>query len=103
VPDLIDIAVIDLSFISLLKVLPKTLEFLNENGEVLALIKPQFEVGKDMVEKGGIIKSEQKRLSAVENIRTGAEQLGYKTIGLFESPVHGQKGNIEYFIYLRRS
>jgi len=103
VPDLIDIAVIDVSFISLLKVLPKTLEFLQENGEILALIKPQFEVGKDLVEKGGIIKSEEKRISAVENIRTGAEQIGFKTIGLFESPVHGQKGNIEYFIYLGRN
>ncbi|OGW32533.1 MAG: RNA methyltransferase [Nitrospirae bacterium GWC2_42_7] len=103
VPDLIDIAVIDVSFTSLLKVLPKTLEFLQENGEILALIKPQFEVGKDLVEKGGIIKSEEKRISAVENIRTGAEQIGFKTIGLFESPVHGQKGNIEYFIYLGRN
>lgn len=103
VPDLIDIAVIDVSFISLLKVLPKTLEFLKNDGEVLALIKPQFEVGKDMVEKGGIIKSEHKRIAAVENIRTGAEQIGFKTIGLFESPVHGQKGNIEYFIYLGRN
>jgi 23S rRNA (cytidine1920-2'-O)/16S rRNA (cytidine1409-2'-O)-methyltransferase len=103
VPDPIDIAVIDVSFISLLKVLPKALEFLQEDGEVLALIKPQFEVGKNMVEKGGIIKSEQKRISAVENIRAGAEQAGFKIIGLFESPVHGQKGNIEYFIYLGRN
>ncbi len=103
VPDPIDIAFIDVSFISLSKVLPKTLEFLKNNGEVLALIKPQFEIGKGMVEKGGVIKNETKRMSTVESIRSGAEQTGFKIIGLFESPVRGQKGNIEYFIYLRRA
>lgn len=101
IPDLIDIAFIDLSFISLLKVLPKTLEFLKESGKVLALIKPQFEVGKGMVGKGGIVRDKSKRMSVVENIRAGAEKIGFKTIGLFESPIRGQKGNIEYFIYLK--
>ncbi len=101
IPEKIDIVLIDVSFISLLKVLQKTLEFLKDCGEVLALIKPQFEVGKGMVDKGGIIKDESKRMTAVENVRAGAEQFGFKTIGLFKSPIPGQKGNIEYFIYLR--
>jgi len=103
VPDSIDMIVIDVSFISLTKVLPKSLDFLDKKGEILALIKPQFEVGREMVEKGGVIKDESKRKYAVENINAFAESIGLETIGIFESPVHGQKGNIEYFIYLRRN
>jgi 23S rRNA (cytidine1920-2'-O)/16S rRNA (cytidine1409-2'-O)-methyltransferase len=103
IPDRIDIALIDVSFISLLKVLPKTLEFLKERGNILALIKPQFEVGKEKVEKGGVIRDKVKRMSAIANIRAGAEQLGFEVLGVFESPIRGQKGNIEYFIYLRRN
>lgn len=102
VPDPIDLVLIDVSFISLTKVLPKCLEFLDRQGKVLALVKPQFEVGKGMVEKGGVIKDESKRRDAVENINTFALSNGLDTIGIYESPVHGQKGNIEYFIYLRR-
>jgi 23S rRNA (cytidine1920-2'-O)/16S rRNA (cytidine1409-2'-O)-methyltransferase len=103
VPDLIDLAVVDVSFISLLKVLPKILEFLKGDGEVLALIKPQFEVGKGMVGKGGIVKDEAQRMAAVESIREGAEMSGLRTLGTFESPVRGRKGNTEYFIHLRRN
>ncbi len=103
IPEPIDLIVIDVSFISLTKVLPVCLEFLDNKGEILALIKPQFEVGKEMVEKGGVIKDEAKRTRAVENIRAFAELHGLKTLGIFESPVHGQKGNIEYFIYLGRT
>ena len=102
VPDPVDLVLIDVSFISLTKVLPKCLEFLDRQGEVLALVKPQFEVGKGMVEKGGVIKDESKRIRAVENINTFAVSGGLETIGTYESPVHGHKGNIEYFIYLRR-
>ncbi len=103
IPDPVDLIVIDVSFISLTKVLPKCLEFLDKQGEILALIKPQFEVGRELVEKGGVIKDESKRKVAVENIKAFAESIGLETIGIFESPVHGQKGNIEYFIYLRRN
>ena len=100
VPEPVDIAVIDVSFISVLKVLPKVLEFLGSGGKVLALIKPQFEAGKGMVGKGGIVKEESTRLSAVESVRQWADETGLQTLGIFESPVRGQKGNIEYFIYL---
>jgi 23S rRNA (cytidine1920-2'-O)/16S rRNA (cytidine1409-2'-O)-methyltransferase len=103
VPDLADLILIDVSFISLTKVLPKCLEFLDNDGVILALIKPQFEVGREMVEKGGVIRDESKRLAAVENIKLFAVSIGLEVIGIFESPVHGQKGNIEYFIYLRRN
>ncbi|MGC2063036.1 MAG: TlyA family RNA methyltransferase [Thermodesulfovibrionales bacterium] len=100
--DRIDCAVIDVSFISLLKVLPAVRDLLALDGTVLALIKPQFEVGRFQVGKGGIVKDESRRLAAVDCVRQGAEALGFRTMGLFQSPVTGQKGNIEYFIYLER-
>jgi len=103
IPEPVKLILIDVSFISLTKVLPKCLEVMDDNGGILALVKPQFEVGKGMVDKGGVIKDESKRMAAVENIRDFAETIGLECKGIFESPVHGQKGNIEYFIYLRRT
>lgn len=102
VPDAIDLAAIDVSFISLSKVLPKVMEFLGENGMILALVKPQFEVGKGEVGKGGIVREEEKRLAALESVKAFAEDLGLKCLDAFQSPVRGQKGNIEYFLYMRR-
>lgn len=99
----LDFATIDVSFISLLKVLPKVKEFLKKGGEVLALIKPQFEVGKGEVDKGGVIRSEEKRRRAVTKVEEGVESMGFIVLGIFESPVKGQKGNIEYFIHMRRN
>jgi 23S rRNA (cytidine1920-2'-O)/16S rRNA (cytidine1409-2'-O)-methyltransferase len=78
------------------------LKFIREEGEVLALVKPQFEVGKGEVGKGGIVKDEEQRLKAVKNVREDLEKLGLSTIGIFQSPVPGQKGNIEYFLYMKR-
>jgi 23S rRNA (cytidine1920-2'-O)/16S rRNA (cytidine1409-2'-O)-methyltransferase len=103
VPEPVDLAVIDVSFISLLKVLPKVGEFLEREGKVLALIKPQFEVGRGMVGKGGVVRDEAKRLSAVDAVREGARALGFAVIGVCDSPILGQKGNKEYFIFLGRN
>lgn len=103
IPDAIDIATIDVSFISLIKVVPRVLEFLKEDGEIIALIKPQFEVGKGEVDKGGIVKDEAKRLRAVETVQQGLESLRLKIIGVIQSPILGQKGNVEYLIYMRRN
>ncbi|MBZ0155974.1 MAG: TlyA family RNA methyltransferase [Alphaproteobacteria bacterium] len=102
VPDTVDIATIDVSFISLSLVVPKVLEFLKENGEIVALIKPQFEVGKGEVGKGGVVRDEEKRLRAVEMVRQTLESLGLETVGVIPSPITGQKGNVEYLIYLRK-
>jgi len=99
IPDSIDIATIDVSFISLNKVVPKVLEFLREDGEIIALIKPQFEVGRGEVDKGGIVRDEAKRLKAVEDMKKDFETIGLKVIGTMQSPISGQKGNVEYFIY----
>lgn len=99
---MIDISTVDVSFISLTKVIPKVLEFLKSNGEILALIKPQFEVGKADVGKGGIVREENKRLEAVKTVSDSLKAAGLVIIGTFESPVQGQKGNIEYFVYMRK-
>lgn len=97
--DMIDIAAIDVSFISLKKVIPKVMEFIKNRGEILALIKPQFEVGKGDVGRGGIVRDEEKRMEAVASVKEFTEMLGLKTEGIFLSPVPGQKGNREYFLY----
>jgi len=99
IPDVIDIAVIDVSFISLIKVVPSVLIFLKPGGELVTLIKPQFEVGKGEVGKGGIVKDAEKREAAVEQVKTSLERLGLRTIGIIESPIAGTKGNREYLGY----
>ena len=98
----IDIATVDVSFISLLKVIPKITEFLKKDGEIVALIKPQFEVGRKDVGKGGVVKDESKRLEVIEKISKEADNMGLEVKGVIKSPLVGPKGNIEYFIYLKR-
>lgn len=99
IPDAIDIIVIDVSFISLEKVVPPALTFLKPGGELVALIKPQFEVGKGEVGKGGIVKDAEKRQAAVDRVRQSLETLGFETVGIIDSPILGQKGNVEYLFY----
>jgi 23S rRNA (cytidine1920-2'-O)/16S rRNA (cytidine1409-2'-O)-methyltransferase len=102
IPDKIDIATIDVSFISLGKVVPKVIEFLSEKGELVALVKPQFEVGKGEVGKGGIVKDEEKRLAVIERVKEEFGALGLSVVGVITSPITGQKGNVEYLIYCVR-
>lgn len=102
VPDPLDIIVIDVSFISLLTVLPKALEFLSPGTEIVALIKPQFEVGRKEVGKGGVVRNPSKRDEAIRKIQDGAVSLGLEVTGIIESPITGPKGNIEYLIYLKK-
>ena len=102
VPDPIDIATIDVSFISLLKVIPNVLDFLIPNGKIIALIKPQFETGRENVGKGGVVKDENRQLEVIERIKTESEKMGLEVKGVTKSPIKGAKGNVEYFIYLRK-
>ena len=102
VQDNIDIATIDVSFISLLKVIPKVLEFLKPGGEIVALIKPQFEAGRKDVGKGGVVKDEKIHLKVIENIKTGSGAMGLEVMGTTISPVKGPKGNVEFLIYLKK-
>jgi 23S rRNA (cytidine1920-2'-O)/16S rRNA (cytidine1409-2'-O)-methyltransferase len=101
IPDRIDIATIDVSFISLSKVIPKVSEFLAPHGEIVALIKPQFEAGKKDVGKGGVVKDEKIRLSVIDRIKKKSEEIGFNVIGTTTSPIKGPKGNVEYLIYLK--
>ena len=97
-----DLIVIDASFISLDKILPATVGILREEGEVLALVKPQFEVGRFEVGKGGVVRDPQKHKSAVEGVVKEAEKLGYACSGTVRSPITGPAGNVEFFIRLYR-
>ncbi len=99
IPDMIDIATIDVSFISLKKVIPEVIKFMSKKGEIVALVKPQFEVGRDEVSKGGIVRDVEKRLKTVQFIKQFIEKSGLTVLESYESPVKGQKGNIEYFLY----
>jgi 23S rRNA (cytidine1920-2'-O)/16S rRNA (cytidine1409-2'-O)-methyltransferase len=98
----VDMATVDVSFISLKMVIPELIKFLKKDGEILSLVKPQFEVGRGEVGKGGIVREEHKRMSAVRSVLEFSENLGLATVGIFESPVSGQKGNREYFLCVKR-
>lgn len=97
----VDMAVIDASFISLAKVLPNTLRHLRPGGSVVALIKPQFEVGKGEVGKGGVVRDEEKHRAVVRSIEELALGLGLTVAGVTDSPILGPKGNREFLIYLK--
>ncbi|MCE5312320.1 MAG: TlyA family RNA methyltransferase [Nitrospiraceae bacterium] len=101
IPDRIDIAVIDVSFISLQKVMPRVMDFLKPEAEIVALVKPQFEVGKGEVGKGGIVRDDAKRLAALDSVKAFCIGLGLEYAGSTESPIAGQKGNREFLLYLR--
>ena len=96
------LAVIDASFISLDKVLPATLPLLAPDGEVLALIKPQFEVGRGQVGKGGVVRDPVQHAEVVEKVRESAASLGCRVLGVVESPLLGPKGNREFLIHLQK-
>lgn len=101
-PELPDIAVIDASFISLDKVLPQTLRLIKEDGVIVALIKPQFEVGRGQVGKGGVVRDEKKHQEVVEGITELAKGLGLRVLGVCDSPILGPKGNKEFLIHLQK-
>jgi len=99
IKDPIDIAVIDVSFISLTKVIPRVLEFLNEKGKIVALIKPQFELSPKEVGKGGVVKDIKLQNKAVEKVSQFLLELGLIIEGVIPSSITGKKGNQEYLIY----
>ena len=98
-----DLAVIDASFISLDKVLPPTLALLAPGAELVALIKPQFEVGRGLVGKGGVVRDPAQHAAVVARARSTAEELGCTVLGVTDSPLLGQKGNREFLIHLRKA
>ncbi len=98
----ISLAVIDVSFISLSKILPAVYNLLTSGAGVVALIKPQFEAKREQVGKGGIIRDERVRREVVEQAKAEAEALGFETVGIIQSPITGADGNVEFFIYLKK-
>jgi 23S rRNA (cytidine1920-2'-O)/16S rRNA (cytidine1409-2'-O)-methyltransferase len=98
----VDLIVIDTSFISIEKLLPHLLEFLRKGGTILSLIKPQFEVGKGEVGKGGVVKDPALHRKVIERISRSSQDLGLRVLGVTESPLLGPKGNKEFFIYLKK-
>jgi len=101
--DIIDGAVIDTSFISLRIVVPSTVRLLKKEGFILALIKPQFEAGKGMVGKGGVVRDSVLQKRIVDELIAFFSQSGLTVCGTLESPIRGPKGNKEVFIYLKTS
>ncbi|MBI4423840.1 MAG: TlyA family RNA methyltransferase [Elusimicrobia bacterium] len=95
-----DLAVIDVSFISLTKVLPPILACLPRPREVIALIKPQFELDAKKTPKG-IVRKPEHREEALAKVRAAARELGLRELGLIESPITGAKGNVEFLWHLR--
>jgi len=96
-----DLLVSDLSFISLTKVLENLKKLLNPDyHEMVCLIKPQFEAGKEKVEKGGVVRSRQTHEEVIENVINFARGLGYIIKGLTYSSIKGPSGNIEYLVWL---
>ena len=100
-PRAADLATIDASFISLKLILPQVKSLLVEHGEVVALIKPQFEVGKGKVGKGGVVRAPQEHTRVIGEITAVAAELGFDSLGVTESPLLGPKGNREFLTHLR--
>jgi 23S rRNA (cytidine1920-2'-O)/16S rRNA (cytidine1409-2'-O)-methyltransferase len=102
VPEPADLAVIDVSFISLTLVLPRVAELLGAPGgkPIVALVKPQFEVGRELVGKGGVVRDEEARRGAVDKVVTWARSQGFTAADAVESPITGPAGNVEYLLLL---
>jgi 23S rRNA (cytidine1920-2'-O)/16S rRNA (cytidine1409-2'-O)-methyltransferase len=102
VPEPADLAVMDVSFISLTLVLPRVRELLQPpvGKPIVALVKPQFEVGREHVGKGGVVRDEQARRGAVDKVRTWAEANGFAAGADVESPIKGPAGNVEFLLLL---
>lgn len=103
IPEEIDFASVDVSFISLKIILPVMYELLKENGEAVCLIKPQFEAGREKVGKKGVVRDVNVHIEVIENIVAFAASQKFKVSGLSFSPVKGPEGNIEYLIYLKKT
>src|SRR6185437_9306299 len=95
IPEPVDLVVVDVSFISLIKVLPPITSFLRSPAHVIALIKPQFEVGKGQVGRGGVVRDDTQRAEAAQRVVEFAEEMGLRTMRTVASPIKGKKGNQE--------
>ena len=103
IDDKLNFASIDVAFISLEKVLPVVFDLLSADGEIIALIKPQFEAGRENVGKKGVVRDKKIHIAVIEKIFKIAEEIGFTINGLTFTPIKGPEGNIEYLIYLTKN
>ena len=101
--DQFDLVVLDVAFISATKVMPAIAPLLSRTGHLIALIKPQFEVGRGEVGKGGIVREPEKHKRIVEEVNQVARKLGFKVLRVIESPIRGADGNIEFLALYERT
>lgn len=101
--ELVDLVTLDLSFISVLKVMDAVKNLLKADGQLIVLIKPQFEASKQEVGRGGIVRDAKVRERVVQEVVHGISEYGFACQGVIESPIAGADGNIEYLAYFRRS
>lgn len=101
IPEKIDFSSIDVSFISLTKVLEPVKRLLKEEGEIVCLIKPQFEAGREKVGKKGVVREKSVHLEVIEMVIAYAVSIGFEVLNLEYSPIKGPEGNIEYLLYLK--
>jgi len=100
-PESVDLAVIDVSFISLKLILPAVRKWLAAAGQAIALIKPQFEAGPESVGKGGIVRDAAVHRAVLEDVLGWVSDQGWRVGGLIQSPIHGTDGNVEFLVWLR--
>jgi 23S rRNA (cytidine1920-2'-O)/16S rRNA (cytidine1409-2'-O)-methyltransferase len=98
----VDLAVADLSFISLRLVLPALTACVRDDGDLLPMVKPQFEVGRERLGSGGVVRDPLLRATAVADVAAAAAELGWDAAGVTPSPLPGPSGNVEFFLWLRR-
>lgn len=102
IPDLIDFSSIDVSFISLTKVLGPVRNLLTDNGQVVCLIKPQFEAGREKVGKKGVVRDKKVHIEVIEMVVEFAKSIGFNVLNLDFSPIKGPEGNIEYLLHIEK-
>ncbi len=103
IADKLDFASVDVSFISLTKVLGPARDLLKENGEMVCLIKPQFEAGREKVGKKGVVRDKAVHLEVIERVLAFARDTGFSVLHLEYSPIKGPEGNIEYLMHIQKS
>lgn len=102
IADRLDFASVDVSFISLTKVLGPARELLTDDGEMVCLIKPQFEAGREKVGKKGVVRDKAVHEEVIEKVISFAMEIGFEVLNLEYSPIKGPEGNIEYLVYIRK-
>lgn len=101
--DCLDFASVDVSFISLTKVLEPVQKLLTDDGEMVCLIKPQFEAGREKVGKKGVVRDKDVHKEVITKVASFAKTIGFAVLDLDYSPIKGPEGNIEYLLYIKKN